>query len=73
MNYPTHDTDWSTSTQGNEWKRVNGKVLIAGRKKTGEYWAFVDDKFMEDTFKTLAEATSAAENEFQRQDGPRWY
>jgi hypothetical protein len=33
MNYPIHDTDWSTSTQGNEWKRVDGKVLIAGRKK----------------------------------------
>ncbi len=34
MSYPTHDTDWAESTQGNDWKRIDGKVdgIASGEK-----------------------------------------
>jgi hypothetical protein len=58
--YQTHDTDWSTSQKGNEWRRIDGKVLVVGRKKDGRYWAMVDGEFLEGSFVTELLAKSAA-------------
>ena len=63
MNYPTHDTDWSESSKGNQWKRVNGRVLVVGRKKDGNFWARVDGTFVEGTYRSIALAMHAAESE----------
>ena len=61
--YPTHDTDWAISAKGNEWRRINGVVLVVGRRKTdGKYWAMRDGNFLKDSFATEALAKRAAEN-----------
>lgn len=67
MSYPTHDTDWAESQQGNYWRRVNGVPLIVGKRKHERYyWASVDSKFMDEIFNSLGEAQLAAEKELER-------
>jgi len=62
MNYPTHDTEWATSSKGNTWRRKNGKALIVGlNKKTNKYWARRGDDFVKGSFNTKREAMIAAE------------
>lgn len=73
MSYPTHDTDWAESTQGNDWKRVDGNVLVVGRKKDGTFWAMADGRFVKGSFPHKAAAKSAAEVEFKRQSNMGWY
>lgn len=68
MNYPTHDTDWATSARGNDWRRVNGKVLVVGKKKSGGYWAMVDGQFLPDNFPHKLAAMSAALQQLQTMD-----
>ena len=61
--YSNQDTDWATSSKGNEWRRINGVVLVVGRRKTdGKYWAMRDGNFLKDSFATEALAKRAAEN-----------
>jgi hypothetical protein len=60
MNYPTHDTNWATSAKGNDWRRLNGKVLVVGKKKAGGYWSMVDGTFLPGEFKTQRVAMNAA-------------
>ena len=63
MSYPTHDTDWATSAKGNEWRRINGVVLVVGRRKTdGKYWAMRDGDFLKESYATEALAKKAAES-----------
>lgn len=63
MDYPKHDTDWATSAKGNEWRRINGVVLVVGRRKTdGKYWAMRDGEFLMDSFEIEALAKRAAES-----------
>lgn len=63
MSYPTHDTDWATSAKGNEWRRINGVVLVVGRRKTdGKYWAMRDGDFLKDSYDTEALAKKATES-----------
>ena len=60
--YSNNDTDWAESQAGNQWKRVNGTLLIAGKYKGSKFfWARVDAERLEDHFKTLEEAQIAAE------------
>jgi hypothetical protein len=73
MSYPTHDTDWAESAQGNDWKRSDGKALVVGRKKDGTYWAMVDGNFAKGSFPHKGAAKAAAEAELQRQDRLSWY
>lgn len=61
MSYPTHDTDWATSSKGNLWKRTNGVVCVVGQRKDGGYWARRGDNFVSGSFSTLSEAKRAAE------------
>ncbi|PVE06989.1 hypothetical protein [Limnohabitans sp. Rim28] len=61
--YPTHDTDWATSAKGNEWRRINGVVLVVGRRRTdGKYWAMRDGDFLKESYAAEALAKRAAEN-----------
>ncbi len=61
--HPRHDTDWTTSAKGNEWRRINGVVLVVGRRKTdGKYWAMRDGNFLKDSYATEALAKKAAES-----------
>ena len=60
MTYPTHDTNWATSAKGNDWRRLKGKVLVVGKKKTGGYWSRVDGTFLPGEFKTQRAAMNAA-------------
>lgn len=73
MSYPTHDTDWAESTQGNDWKRVGGKVLVVGGKKDGTFWAMADGRFAKGSFSHKAAAKAAAEAEFRRQNNTSGY
>jgi len=51
--YPDHDTEWATSAKGNEWRGIDGKVLVVGYSRTaGKYWAMCDGDFAEGTFST---------------------
>ena len=59
-------TDWAISSKGNHWRRINGKIVSAGRKRDGKYWALADGIFAEGNFYTLPEAKSAAEAKLQR-------
>jgi hypothetical protein len=68
MSYPTHDTDWAESTQGNDWKRIDGKVLVVGRKKDRTFWAMADGYFAKGSFPNKSAAKAAAEAELKRQD-----
>jgi hypothetical protein len=73
MSYPTHDTDWAESAQGNDWKRSDGKALAVGRKKDGTFWAMVDGHFAKGSFPHKVAAKAAAEAELKRQDRLNWY
>ena len=61
--FSNKDTDWAISAKGNEWRRINGVVLVVGRRKTdGKYWAMRDGNFLKDSFATEALAKRAAES-----------
>jgi hypothetical protein len=67
MNYPTHDTDWDISAKGNYWRRVDGKVLVVGRRKSdGLYWAMCDCVFLKQSFSTMEEAKRILELSLSR-------
>ncbi len=60
--YNTDDTDWAASQKGNFWRRINGIVLVVGRrKKTDGYWALVGEDFLPRSFETKSAAQLAAE------------
>ena len=62
MTYSTHETDWAVSARGNFWRRVNGIVLVVGRKKGEDsYWAMRDGVFIDGNFRTKEQAQRAAE------------
>jgi hypothetical protein len=62
MIFPTHDTSWAISEKGNNWRRLDGKVLVVGRFKTNDYyWAMRDGEFLKGKFRTIHQAQSAAE------------
>jgi hypothetical protein len=63
MNHPTNDTSWSTSAKGNEWRRLNEKVLVVGQKKNGTYWAMFNGDFIEGEFESESNAKKAAEQQ----------
>ena len=61
--FSNKDTDWATSSKGNEWRRINGVVLVVGRRKTdGKYWAMRDGDFLKESYATEALAKRVAEN-----------
>lgn len=67
MSYPTHDTEWEESQAGNQWRRLNGIVLIIGKRKhERHFWASVDLKYLDNVFDTMAQAKTAAEVELNR-------
>jgi len=61
MSYPTHNTNWATSSKGNLWKRANGVVCVVGQRKDGRYWARRGDDFLPGSFESIEEAKRAAE------------
>ena len=61
MTYPTHDTDWATSAKGNCWRRKNGVVLVAGKRKDGSNWARLGEDYLPNAFASLKEAKLALE------------
>ena len=61
--FEKRDTDWATSAKGNQWRRMNGVLLVVGRRKTdGKYWAMRDREFFKDSYGTEALAKKAAES-----------
>jgi|GEM_PF-1542199 len=71
--YPDHDTDWATSAKGNEWRRIDGKVLVVGYSRSaGKYWAMCDGEFAEDSFSTEEQAMEAAERMFRKKARNPW-
>jgi len=61
MSFPTHNTNWATSSKGNLWKRANGVVCVVGQRKDGRYWARRGDDFLPGSFESIEEAKRAAE------------
>ncbi len=62
MNYPTHDTEWARSAKGNLWRRMNGVLLVVGKRKAdGGFWVRVGEDFLKGSFPTEAVAKRAAE------------
>lgn len=55
------DTDWARSAKGNWWRKVNGKVLVTGKGRDGQYWVMVDGSFLEDHYPDLDSAQNAAD------------
>ncbi len=68
MNYPTHDTEWATSSNGNTWKRINGIGLVVGKRKDGRWWARRGDDFVKGSFTSKIEAMNAAEQGHDGED-----
>ena len=67
--YPTHDTDWKTSSKGNHWRRIDGIVLVVGQFKTSDdYWAMRDCKFLSGRFHSIGHAQYAAEHNLDGDD-----
>jgi hypothetical protein len=58
--YDLYDTDWALSNKGNQWRRLEGRLLVVGKSKFG-FWARVGDTFVKGRFSDTAEAKSAAE------------
>jgi hypothetical protein len=61
--FSNQDTNWAISSKGNQWRRINGKLLIVGRNKTGGFWARVGDDFVKGKFLTEMAAKVAAAKE----------
>ena len=58
------DTEWAVSSKGNHWRVLNGIHLVVGKSKGyASYWARVGEDFLDDCFRSLDEARSAAESE----------
>jgi lipocalin len=53
-------TDWAISQKGNQWRRINGKVLVVGKRKDGKFWAMFDGEFLKGSFATELLAKCAA-------------
>lgn len=68
MNYPTRDTEWSTSAKGNTWKRSNGIGLVVGKRKDGRWWARRGDDFVKGSFASKIQAMNAAEQGHDGED-----
>ena len=68
MNYPTHDTEWATSSKGNTWKRINGIGLVVGKRKDGRWWARRGDEFIKGSFTSKIQAMNAAEQGHDGED-----
>ena len=64
MNYPTYDTSWRTSAKGNLWRRVNGVLLLVGKRKSDDrFWARVGNNFINGSFPSEDSAKYAAEHD----------
>ena len=61
MKFPTYDTDWATSTKGNTWRRMDGLVLIVGKRKDGKWWSRRGQDFLKGDFGSEQAAMHAAE------------
>lgn len=59
------DTDWKLSAKGQLSRSKDGKVLVVGKGKDGDYWVMVDGGFLENHFPYLEQAQSAAERRAQ--------
>ena len=70
--YLDHDTDWATSSKGNLWRRIDGKLLIVGQNKTGGFWARVGNEFLKGKYPTEMVAMIVATNEAGAVDDPDW-
>jgi hypothetical protein len=69
MIYSDRDTNWDTSAKGNIWRRVNGAVLVIGKKKYGEsYWVMRDGEFLDGDFNSKSESIRAAEAKISDSD-----
>lgn len=67
MIYATYDTEWASSSKGNDWRRISGLVLVVGRAKGGtHFWAMIDGEFIDGYFDTLADAMEACEDRANR-------
>jgi hypothetical protein len=60
--YSTHDTEWASSSRGNEWRRISGLVLVTGRARSGtHFWGMIDGDFIDGFFEDEAAAKEACE------------
>jgi hypothetical protein len=67
MMYGSHDTDWSDSSAGNQWRRLNQFILIVGKhRKAAHYWASIDHAYLQTTFASAEAAKKAVELELER-------
>jgi hypothetical protein len=69
MIFPTNNTNWATSSKGNQWRRMDGVVLVVGQFKTSDdYWAMRDGNFIKGRFYSMEDAQYAAENNVEGDD-----
>jgi hypothetical protein len=61
--FSNQDTNWAISSKGNQWRRINGKLLVVGRNKNGGFWVRVGDDFVKGKFPTEMTAKVAAAKE----------
>ena len=61
-----HNTDWTSSVEGNWSRRGNGIPLIVGMSKYGRIRARVGDNFLEGQYDSLEEARAACDEEAKK-------
>ena len=61
--FSNQDTNWAISSKGNQWRRINGNLLVVGRNKNGGFWVRVGDDFVKGKFPTEMAAKVAAAKE----------
>jgi len=60
--FNTENTNWTLSSKGNHWRKLDGKVLVVGQSKTsGDYWARQDGEYLKGKFRTKEQAQYALE------------
>lgn len=67
MNFGSHDTEWSDSKLGNQWRRLNQFILIVGKHRVdAHYWASIDHVYLDEAFESAEAAMIAVELELER-------
>ena len=62
--FNTRNADWTLSAKGNQWRRLDGKLLVVGQSKaSGDYWARQDGEYLKGKFRSKEQAQQAAETE----------
>ena len=73
MKYSSEDTEWAKSSNGDFWRRFNGKLMVVGTKDDVYYWARIDGDFLKYHYLSPEDAQEAADVEVGAKDDDSWW